>query len=434
VKRRLTAVIAAGVVAGGVAATGCGGSSPTSTPSTPRPSARPLTQTDQRIIDVLQAMGVHGFNPQAGPKNHSNLTGGLFINWAAGWDGNLSSAADNTNIGSNGKAGGVKNGLVAHDEFTDLLYLRNLLGYRAGNPVDHSFDGEIKRLEPIVEAEFASYTDIKCSLYGELRDLDRFEPGHGWDDLAHSYAEAVFSGGYDASAGIVAKNGSYRVDYATECGAMLLDAGRRYASSDMTAAGKATIAHVISQAADPGTHLFPLQMKLSSGGDTVTQAQLKVGEQAQLLDALLQAYDITGEKADLDAAVAATKELFSSDLGLHDEAHGGFYFSVDADGSHLSRSYKETRQAWMLPLLEHLDRIQPGQWTSQAGEMLTVVRDKLWQSSSNGYVFRTSVDFSIYHAHLSGATVTESWVTTEAMDIACQSLEAQPMVGMAAAT
>ena len=428
--RRLTALIAGGVVAGGMAATSCGGSSPAPTPSpspsTPRPSSRPLTQTDQRVIDILQAMHVHGFNPQAGPKNHSTVNGGLFINWAAGWDGNLATAADNTNIGSNGKAGSVKNGIGAHDEYTDLLYLRNMLGYRASNPADHSFDGDISRLEPIVKAEFTGYTDIKCSLYGELRDLDRFEPGHGWDDLAHSYAEAVFSGSYDASAGVVAKNGSYRVDYAGECGTMMVEAGRRYGNSAMTAAGKSTIAHVISQAADPNTHLFPLQMTLSSGGDTVLQAQLKAGEEAQLLDAFLQAYDITGNTADLQAVVAATNELYSSSLGLHDTTHGGFYFSIDADGSHISRSYKETRQAWMLPLLEHLDRIQPGQWTSRVDEMLSVVRDKLWQATSGGYVFRTSVDFSIYHAHLNGATIVESWVTTEAMDIACQSLEGLP--------
>ncbi len=59
--------------------------------------------------------------------------------------------------------------------------------------------------------------------------------------------------------------------------------------------------------------------------------------------------------------------------------------------------------------------------------MLTVVRDKLWQPSINGYPYRESPDFTVYQSHNGpGRTnVQEDWVTSEAMGIAGESLASQ---------
>jgi hypothetical protein len=110
---------------------------------------------------------------------------------------------------------------------------------------------------------------------------------------------------------------------------------------------------------------------------------------------------------------------------LYDRRDGGFYFSIDYDGTQLQNSYKESRQAWMLALLEHLERLQPGHWSSQVQGMLAVVTDKLWSAASDGYVYRVTPQFTVYvnHEGPGHTEVTESWVTSEAMDIACQVLE-----------
>ena len=212
---------------------------------------------------------------------------------------------------------------------------------------------------------------------------------------------------------------NYRTDFAAESAAAFADAGARYNEPDLTAAARATTHHLLASAANPNTHLFPLQMNYAPSGDTVGQDQIKMGEQAQTLDSLLTVYDHVHDPAILAAVRAAVDELYSPTLGLHDALLGGFFFSVNSDGSGLSNSYKETRQAWMLATLEHLNTEVGGQ-EQRIAEMQKVVLGQLWQSSISGYVYRTTTDFKIYTNHSGGnhASVQENFVTAEAMGIA----------------
>jgi len=158
------------------------------------------------------------------------------------------------------------------------------------------------------------------------------------------------------------------------------------------------------------------------------QAQLKMGEEAQLLNSFLDAYDLTRNTSYLGAVVRAAGSLYSRAVGLWDRAHGGFFFSVDADGHALNTHYKESRQAWMLPLLQHLARIEGGGvWARRERQMLTVVRDKLWQPGIHGYPYRVSPGFALYQSDNGPghARVVEGWVSSEAMGIACESLASQ---------
>jgi hypothetical protein len=398
------------------------------------PSSRGTTRTagvdaSARVAAILEQMHEKAFNPQAPPpKNSGGVPGGTFINWGATWDGDVDTAKDNTDFNTNGQTDSEAGLSARHDEFTDLLYLRNLLGYRAQHPADHSFDSDIIRMEPVVKSDFRSYTYYKCSLYGELEDMQQFDPTGGWGSMADTYAAAVLSRYYSTSLETVVEGSqghySYRVDYAAECAAMFVDAGKRLNNQPMVQAGVSTAQHLLDHAVNPTTHLLPLQMSIgSSGAETVAQSQIKVGDAAQMLDALLHVYDLTHDSAYLDEVSSAVHWMFASPL--HDQTNGGFYFSIDVDGTGLQSSYKESRQAWMLPLLEHLDRLEPGSWTAQVNEMLGVVRDKLWQPASEGYVYRVTPSFAPFQSHdgVGGSLVTESWVTAEAMDIAAQALE-----------
>jgi mannose/cellobiose epimerase-like protein (N-acyl-D-glucosamine 2-epimerase family) len=153
------------------------------------------------------------------------------------------------------------------------------------------------------------------------------------------------------------------------------------------------------------------------------QSQVKMGEEAQSLDALLSMYELTHNRAYLTLVHNAAGWLSSS--SLHDRINGGYFFSIDYNGAGLQSAYKESRQAWMLALFEHLNRLEPGRWTSQVTEMLAVVKDKLWAAVSDGYVYRVTPQFTVYvnHQGAGNSAVTERWVTSEAMDIACQVLE-----------
>ena len=380
-----------------------------------------------RIVAILEEMHAKAFNPMAPPpKASAGLPGGLYINWNPGWDGSSAGAAANTNFSSNGMTDAQTGKPARHDEFTDLVYLRNLLGYRAAHPSNHEFDSDIARMVPVVKSDFHSYTYYKCTLYQELRDMARFDPSGGWDSMANSYAEIVYQDHYNSALGVVtgSTGSTYRVDYAMQCAAALTDDGQRTNNPSLVAAGTAIAKHVVNNAIDPSTHLLPLQMSANgSGNDTIVQKQIKVGEEAQTLDCFLAMYDLTHDATYLTEAQAAVTWMYAN--ALYDQEAGGFFFSVDSDGTSFQSAYKESRQAWMLPLLQHLDRLQPGQWTSRVSEMLTVVKDKLWQSPLPGYVYRVAPHFELYQTHEGpgGAIVTESWVTSEAMDIACQALE-----------
>jgi hypothetical protein len=391
------------------------------------PGLNAAVDTQQRIVAILTQMHEKAFNPDAlPPKNSAGLAGGLFVNWFAGWDGNLSTAPDNTNFTSNGKTDSELGKPIRHDEFTDLIYMRTLLGYRAAHPSDHAFDADIARMEPIVKSDFQAYTYYKCFLYGELVDMARFDPGGGWGAMADTYVRAVYARYYNSALSSVVGNsdGTYRVDFAIECAVAFIDAGTRLHDPGMVSAGRATAQHVLDNGIDPTTHLLNLQMAAKgSGKDTLIQKQVKMGEEAQSLDALLTMYDLTHNPVFLTNVHAAVTWLFASPL--HDKQNGGFFFAVDSDGTGLQTNYKESRQAWMLTLLQHLDKREPGQWTSQTVELLAVVKDKLWGAASDGYVYRVTPGFAVYRTHAGAgrALVSEEWVTTEAMDIACQALE-----------
>jgi hypothetical protein len=392
-------------------------------------SGEPVTAV--RIRDILEDMDADAFNPQAPPVSGASGPGGLFINWRGSWQGDLATAAANTDFQDNGLSDEHADTAASHDPLTDLTYLVSLYAYQAIYPRDREFALDATRMEPIVKQEYANDTYYRCWVYPQLRDLGELQPSQGWDAMAVRFAASIYRSYYYSQAGAIADpqhDGTYRTDYAAECGAMLIDAGKWQHNAVWVSAGNAALAHLLQRAQNPQTHLFPLQMKLGSTKDTVVQAQLTMGEEAQLLNAFLDAFDLTGNKSYLNAVVEAVNSLYSPAIGLWDTVNGGFFFSVDADGQDLDAVYKESRQGWMLPLLQHLAKIEgDGIWLSREQEMLTIVADKLWQPSIHGYPYRETPSFAVYQSHNGpGRTrVVEDWVTSEAMGIACESLESQ---------
>jgi hypothetical protein len=405
----------------------------TSTTTTPPSTAAPATASTAapavsgaagidpanlaRVADILTTMHTHAFNPTAPvvKGNGQALPGGLYINWRGSWDG-VTSPGANTNISTAGVSDEEAGLTVRHDPLTDLVYLRDLVVYRALDPTGPSFAADISRIEPIVVAEFDDYRFYRSWVYFELLDLDRYDPGRGWALRAQRMASAV-AAAWSSTRGVIlqASDGTYRPDYEAESAAMLVDAGKRFDQPTWITEGHATATQLLTAARDRSTGLFDGQI---GANGTVSQAQMKVGEQAQLLNALLTVYDVTGDRALLDAVETAVTTMYAPQPGLHDDVNGGFFFGADTDGKHLRPQYKETRQGWMLPLLQHLEKID-GQQATRIDEMTTVVRDKLYRASSHGYVYRVAPDFADYQTQAGD----ENFVSTEAMGLAGQDLE-----------
>jgi hypothetical protein len=398
----------------------------TSTTTIPPTTAKPATVGRApvidpadlaRVIDILTTMHTHGFNPSApiAKGNGQAPPGGLYINWRGSWDG-VANPGSNTNISTAGVSDEEAGLTVRHDPLTDLVYLRNLVVYRALDPSGPSFADDISRIEPIVVAEFDNYRYYRGWVYFELLDLDQYDPGQGWAARAERMAAAV-AAAWSPTRGLLvqASDGSYRPDYEAESAAMLVDAGTRFDQPTWVTEGHATATQLLTAARDHVTGLFDGQI---GPNDAVSAAQMKVGAQAQLLNALLTVYDVTGDRALLDAVETAVTTMYAPLPGLHDEANGGFFFGADADGKHLRPQYKETRQGWMLPLLQHLNKID-GQQSTRIAEMSTVVRDKLYRASSHGYVYRVAPNFSDYQTKAGD----ENFVSTEAIGLAGQALE-----------
>jgi len=391
----------------------------------------PSNASVARVRDILADMRADAFNPQAPPASGARQAGGLFINWKGTWSGDSASVSANTDMQESGLSDQQAGSAPRHDPLTDLTYLVNLYAYQAIDPGDREFAPDVTRMEPIVQQEFSNAGYYRCWVYFQLRDLGEMQPAQDWDAIAARFATGIYQHYYDSKAGTIADPrhaGTYRVDYAAECGAVLIDAGHRAHKPAWVNAGNSTLAYLLRRAQNPSTHLFPLQMQIGPIQDTIVQAQLTVGEEAQLLNSFLDAYSLTGHKGYLDAVVQAVNSLYSHAIGLWDRVHGGFFFSVNVDGRSVDTAYKETRQAWMLPLLQHLARIERGGvWAAREQEMLAVVRDELWQPGIHGYPYRVSVGFGIFQSHNGpGRTpVTEDWVTSEAMGIAGESLASQ---------
>jgi hypothetical protein len=374
-----------------------------------------------RLADILNTMHQDAFNAQAPSTKGSSLPGGLYINWRGDWDGDPSTASDNTNIQTSGSSDDQTGASPRHDPVVDLMYLRNLRAFMYYAPNDHSFDGDAARMDPIVRAEFAGYTYYRSWIYFQLLDLNAFQPHKGWDVLAEHFVQGVYHGFYNSAAGTIIdkSHNNYRTDFAAESAAAFADAGARFNDSAMTAAAKSITEHLLTYAQDPNTHLYPLQMNYQQGGDAVGQAQIKIGEQAQTLDALLTVYDHVRIPQILTAVKAAVDEMYNPALGLHDSLNGGFFYSVDYDGKGLQSAYKESRQAWMVQLLGHLDADAGGQ-AQRLADMTAVVANKMWQNALHGYVYRTSDNWGVYtnHSGPNHTAVDENFVTSEAMGIA----------------
>ena len=380
-------------------------------------AAHPAAADADRATLVLSRFAMLGWNPTAPPVRPSKLTGGLFVNYRTTWNGAADPAA-NTNITTVGDSDAENGGSPRHDPLTDLALLRNIDALQSTGDTDAQVDQLRCRLQPVVEAEFVTYGVVRGWVYNDLIDLSRLDSTGPWLTQAKTFATLLakrFAGGIDPKA-------SFRPDWVAESAAALTDAGKRFGQPAWTALGSRVATQLVATSADPRTGFFPGSAQLAEKGPAVVKDPLvKVGSQAQLVDALLSVYDDTHDAQILAAVRKNLTSLQSSSIGPADTVNGGWFFGVNSNGTGVRTSYKETRQGWLVPMFRHA--ATDGLVTAAVVDSTAaIVRDKLYQPDSRGYVYRVRPDWTPFISTQNGARVEETWVSSEATGIAVQAL------------
>ncbi len=366
---------------------------------------------------VLSTFAAVGWNPTAPPVRPSTLTGGLFVNYRTTWNGKDDSAG-NTNVTTLGESDADNGRVARHDPLTDLALLRNIDALESTGYQNPEVDQLRCRLQPVVEAEFATYGVVRGWVYNDLVDLSHLDSAGPWAISAKTFATLLAKRFADG----ISPGSSFRPDWIAESAAALTDAGQRFGQPGWTAIGHALAQQLISTCADPVTGFFSGAAELSGAGPaTVNDPLVKVGSQAQLVDALLDVYDDTHDEKVLSAVRKNLTALQSAKIGVVDTVNGGWFYAVNANGTGVRTSYKETRQAWLLPLFRHAarERLLP---SPVVNTMATIVRQNLYQTNSRGYVYRVRPDWTPFVSTQGGKRVEENWVSSEATGIALQAL------------
>jgi hypothetical protein len=381
-------------------------------------AAHPSTASAIRIETVMTSFAAKAWNPAAPAARPSRLTGGLFVNYRAEWDG-TSDVAANTNIRTGGDSDAQAEVSARHDPLTDLSILRNLDAMLSAGIRNTELDRLRCRLQPVTAAEFSDYGPARGWVYEALADLADLDPAGPWSVAARRYAETLAD---DYRSGLPNGSRGVRPDWVAECAAALVDAGARYAETAWTTTGHDLAHQLVELGANSATGLFPGQLDLDPNGVAVVKDPLvKVGSQAQLLDALLTVGRKTQDHELIRAVQTGLASLFSPTIGVLDRVRGGWFYAVDADGTQVRTDYKETRQAWLVPLFQ--DAAEVGVLdVKYANQQLGIVRDRLYQTHSGGYVYRVAPSFAPFASSQDGTYTQEDWISSEATGIAIQAL------------
>ncbi len=360
-----------------------------------------------RVRAVVLALAGHAWNPAAPLAKGAPSPGGVFVNWRAAWNGR-SAAGPETNVATSGVSDADAGINGRHDPLADLIILRDIDGYLATGARDDSVVQLECQLRPIVAGEFNAYGVDRGWIYDQLIALSELDNGGPWLSAAQHYADRLSRGYIDPATGAERdpKTADYRSDYAAETAAALVDAGRRFGRPDWVAQGSRAARYLVTHAADAGTGLYAgeLHVNATAPHDDVVDPLVKVGAQGQLLDSLLSVYDETQDVVLLDAVQRAVAALDNPSLGVADDHFGGYYYGLNADGTGVRTAYKETRQAWMLPLLQRLEHDSPDE-SARAEQFAAFVRDGLFRPTGAGYVYRVAADLQDYTSSVNGATV-----------------------------
>ncbi|MBX5449910.1 hypothetical protein [Thermogemmatispora sp.] len=373
-------------------------------------------QQAERVIDqVLENMHEHAWNAQA--MTRGLRTGGLFINWKMTDPRRINAVHPDAQKGRQEK----------HDPQVDLLYLSALSAYQRLHPGITIYQADLQRTLAVVKFAFQNYNLPKGWIYFALLTLGLTLPDASLLEEAHELAERFYRFWYDPLAGTVYDRLHRPPDYNTahtlECGAALIDAGKRWQMPAWREAGERTLQHIIKMAFDPHRHLLHESMLAgSTGHDQPQNDEVRAAAEGEAVTALVLAYRLTGQSQYLALAGVLLRSLFVTS-GLWDTQRGGFYFALRLSDGKVIQDYKETRAQCLTVNGLHLYNAQAGApFVSEERSLIALLLGPFYEHTYHGYFYRLSADFQIYISKPGAGIGKEDYFTSEAMGCALNAL------------
>lgn len=374
----------------------------------------------QLARNVLQNIRQHGWNLHAETKGQ--VTGGLYINWQMDDPRQTNAIKLNRNAATATK----------HDPQVDLYYLNALAQYQALHPQDHTFDGELNKILKLVKLEFANYNLPKGWIYFFLLRNGLLLNDEDLLQAAHTAADHYYTNWYNPEVGLIynkeADPANFNVEHTLNCGAALIDAGRRWNDSAWVQAGEHTIQQTITYAYNQQYHLFYNNMIVRPNGTIEIQnAQAKPSTQGNGIMALITAYRLTHNDEYLNAARNVLDGMFKS--SLWDQQHHGLFFALDMEKNELQDDYKETRgQTLSLISLYRYNLLMREMGTSELHlekqqQLVDILSTRFYQAHYHGFFYRMTPTYEIYTSRPGKGIGVENFFTTEAMGTALDALQ-----------
>ncbi|GAC1359032.1 MAG: hypothetical protein PVSMB5_02450 [Ktedonobacteraceae bacterium] len=397
---------------------------------------------------MLNNIKTYGFNSDA---SINGGLGGLWVNWRYGTN------PLQTNVNGTGETDEASGKSLRHDPLTDLRYLHDLWLYKAQNPSDNGFEGEITRYSPIVKYEFKNSHNERGWLYDEFIDLYNLSHDSFYKDTASSLATG-FAKGFNSGVGSIYKTnssghaqGSYRVDLTLESGCALVQAGTLFNNPQWTQEGLSTIKFVYEHAYIQQYHIFPDQVdnvlnvdgsvnnqeqffsgqsNADSGSYAIKGGQTQLGSISQIIISLLDTYRVTHSQDFLSKATDLLDSLSAprNPLGLWDNNNGGYYFAAIYSGSSptqpgsisVVRTKKEAgRQSIMLQAFHMANKVTNDKYKDMESRMLDVALKHIYVPAVHGVLYLVNPDWST-QTFKNGTP--NNMVTTEATGAELESL------------
>jgi len=420
-------------------------------------------QVNAQVKDILIGQNSYGWDP---------VYQGILINW---WQANPNQ------VNCNGAdVCDTQPNSTQHDSTNDIRDLQHLYWYTYRNPSDTSFSAAIQDIAGTTKSEWGTTSLDKGWVYGILLRLYEYAPTPAerayWRNVIVTYwvptnynnldsalhVQINYNvGNCDCGSSTIYLAQSFRVPYALEIGADLIDAGTRFNNPQWIAAGYQSVQSVVNLAFIPQYGLtgriFLISDPKYTGTNYLWDTESQPQDNSEMMEALVRAAAIvnTTTLVSNSSTIASylnslAAQIMNANLTaghLHDATYGGyfesFYVAKNFDGTAAGTtdtSDKEGRQLSLLGSAHLYDLFnQSTEFANVEAEMLRLNMQPYtpatagvngmvlpntvmgtpptvngYPASTLGYTFETNGNFSLWYA----SGVYQDWVSAEQNNLA----------------
>jgi hypothetical protein len=367
-------------------------------------------------------------------------TSELYINWIASNPGTVNQS----------DSGPMSCNPTCKDAMVDLRDLVDMETFEHLNPGDTSQQAAIGRLLPKVKSMEPGAAGMHPWAYDLFLELYTDTGDSAWLSIAKSYVSSYLRKYSTALNGIPdtfynstkcnsdAVN-DYRPDHQLQMAADFIDAQKRFglnSAADGVAMAKQTVTDGFNSSFDAFARVVCIR---ADNSRYVGDSQVKVGEISDSLLGVADLYTATGDSTWLNLLQSELDSLVSGRLSqLHDATDLGFGYEIIMPGGAttpcstgtgcVNNSYREIRQYLLLPIVHRADQYLNNRYAALDSELQTSVLAAWHGGTHPGWPYRENMNYSWFVQ----GSVTENWITTEAMGIAIHGLlfdQANPVAG-----